>query len=75
MFANDSPLVCTADPPKSLTAKSGNLALANVPELMLPASVVSVVAELASPLTCPLDIAIAVSLADVKRPSASTVNI
>ena len=55
---NDSELVIIADPPKSDTAKSGNLALASVPEAMLLALVVSVVAEVASPLTAPLLIAI-----------------
>jgi hypothetical protein len=42
---------------------------------MLLASVVSVVAELAKPLTAELAIAISTLLAAVKRPSASTVNV
>ena len=70
---NDSEPVCIAAPPKSLTAKSGNLALANVPELILLALVVSVVAEAAKPLTAPLAIAMSTLAAFVIRPSASTV--
>ena len=42
---------------------------------MLLALVVSVVAELASPLTCPLDIAISVAPAAVNCPCAFTVNV
>ena len=71
---NDSPLVCIAEPPKSLTAKSGNLALANVPEPMLLAFVVSVVADVANPLTAELAIAISTLLAAVICPCALTVN-
>ena len=62
---NDSEPVCIAASPKSLTAKSGSLALANVPEPILLAFVVSVVAELAKPLTAPLAIAISVEPAAV----------
>ena len=63
-----------ADAAKSLTAKSGNLALASVPELMLLALVVSVVAEAAKPLTAELAIAISTLLAAVICPCALTVN-
>ena len=75
LSANASELSCKAAAAKSLTAKSGSLALANVPELMLLAEVVSVVADAAKPLTAPLAIAISTLLAAVRRPSASTVNV
>ena len=51
----------------------GNLEAFNVPELILEAFVVSVVAEADKPETAPLEIAIGVDVIFVTRPNESTV--
>jgi hypothetical protein len=58
-----------------VTVVAGSLAAGSVPEPILLALVVSVVALAASPETADEAIAMAVEAAAVSRPAASTVNV
>jgi hypothetical protein len=65
----------TITAPATLAVANGRRATGRVPELMLVATVVSVVALAANPDTAEEAMATAVDPAAVRRPAASTVNV